>query len=88
MNTVTFVGILASILIAIYLLPQLVKLIREKNAGNISMLMLLILIAGQVLWIWYGILKKDWIIISSNIFSALVNLLIIFFSLRYKQKRS
>lgn len=87
MNTEDLVGILASLLIALYLLPQLVKLIREKSGENISMLMLFTLIAGQLMWIWYGALKQDLIIITSNIFSALVNLLIIFLSLKYKRKK-
>lgn len=87
MNTEDVVGIFASLLIALYLLPQLVKLMREKSGENISMLMLFTLIAGQLMWIWYGSLKQDRIIVTSNIFSALVNLLIIFLSLKYKRKK-
>ena len=82
------IGILASIFITLSLLPQLVKLLRKKYAGDISMLMLFILLAGQIFWVWYGVLKKDWIIIISNSIAAGINLLVIFFSLRYKHKRS
>jgi MtN3 and saliva related transmembrane protein len=69
MNFITIIGILASVCTAISLVPQLVKLLKEKKAENISLLMLAVLFAGVGLWIYYGILKKDFIIIVSNSFS-------------------
>jgi len=80
------IGIGASIFTAISLLPQLIKLIKEKKAENISMVMLMILFLGLCSWIYYGILKKDWIIIISNIFSLVINGLIIFFMFKYSKK--
>ena len=84
MSYTGFVGIAAGVCTAISLLPQLIKIVREKKADNISWFMLFILIAGLALWIWYGILKKDLPIIITNSFSLLVNLLIIYFTAKYK----
>ena len=78
-----YVGIGAGILTSVSMLPQLFKIIKEKRAENISYLMLFILLAGIGGWVWYGILKSDYPIIVTNCFSFLVNLVIIFFSVKY-----
>jgi MtN3 and saliva related transmembrane protein len=80
------VGIAASILTAISLMPQLIKLLREKKAENVSLGMLAILFAGLGLWTYYGFLKKDWIIIIANAFSLIVNITLAVFTIKYKQK--
>lgn len=56
------------------MIPQLVKVIREKDVEDISLLMLLVLVSGLSLWVWYGIVKEEWPIILSNSFAALVNI--------------
>jgi len=80
------IGIIAGICTGISLLPQLTKIIREKKADDISWFMLFILLGGLAGWVWYGILKEDYPIIITNLFSFLVNVGIIFFSLRYKKE--
>jgi MtN3 and saliva related transmembrane protein len=83
-----YVGIAAGICTGISLLPQLIKIIKEKKAESISFFMLLILLAGVGGWIWYGVLKKDYPIIITNSFSFIINLLIIGFSMKYKKQSS
>jgi MtN3 and saliva related transmembrane protein len=80
-----YIGIIAGICTCISLLPQLVKIIREKKAENISYLMLFILLIGVGGWIWYGFLKDDLPIIVTNCASFVINLLVIVFTFRYKQ---
>ena len=81
-----YVGIGAGIFTAISLLPQLIKIIKEKKADDISFVMLFVLLAGLAGWIWYGLLQSDYPIIVTNIFSFTVNLLVIGFSIKYKKK--
>ena len=78
----TIIGIAASACTAASLIPQLTKVLKEKKAENISILMLLVLFVGLGLWIYYGILKKDLII--SNSFSFIINVLLVIFALKYK----
>lgn len=85
MKFITIVGIVASLFTAISMTPQLIKLFREKKAESVSILMLLVLFSGLCLWIWYGSLINDWIIIISNSLSALINALTIFLTIRYKR---
>lgn len=87
MTAESYIGIAAGICTAISLLPQLIKIIREKKADNISWFMLFILLTGLGLWVWYGILKKDYPIILTNSFSFLVNTLVIYFTGRYKKRK-
>ena len=79
------VGIGAGICTSVSLLPQLVKIIKEKKAENISLLTFVVLLIGLGGWIAYGIMKDDMPIIITNCFSFLVNSMIIFFSMKYKQ---
>ncbi len=80
------IGIVAGICTAVSLLPQLIKIIKEKKAEDISYFMLLILLTGLAGWVWYGVVKKDYPIIFTNSFSFLVNAAVIFFTFRYKKK--
>ncbi len=80
------IGIVAGCFTAIAMIPQLIKIIREKKAGQISLVMISILITGLSFWVWYGIMQNDYPVIITNAFSIVVNLLIVFFSLRYKNK--
>jgi MtN3 and saliva related transmembrane protein len=86
MNIVTVIGISASVCTAASLIPQLIKVLKEKKAENISLWMLVVLFVGLGLWVLYGILKDDIIIIVSNSVSFIVNLLLAFFAIKYKSK--
>jgi MtN3 and saliva related transmembrane protein len=82
-----YIGVIAGILTAISMLPQLIKIIREKKTEDISFVMLFILLAGIAAWVFYGILKVDYPIIVTNSFSFLVNTMVIIFSLIYRKKQ-
>ena len=79
------IGLTAGVFTATSLFPQLVKIIKEKKAEDISVPMLLILMTGLSLWIYYGTLIKDLPLILTNSFSLCFNLLIIFFKWKYKK---
>lgn len=85
MNFITIIGIVASLFTALSLLPQLVKVIKEKKAEDISYSMLIILFAGLALWIYYGILKEDLILIAANSISIVINATLTFFAFKYKE---
>jgi len=86
MNIETVTGICASAFTAVSLIPQLIKVLKEKKAGDVSLWMLLVLFVGLGLWVYYGILKADMIIIASNVFSFIINALLAFFAIKYKKK--
>lgn len=79
-------GLIAGGLTSIAMMPQLIKVLKEKNAEDISVVMLLVLICGLSLWVWYGILKDELPIILSNGFSILVNLTLLISCFIFKKK--
>jgi len=85
MNT-ELLGLIAGAITSIAMLPQLIKVIKEKNAEDISVVMLLVLITGLSLWVWYGILQDELPIILSNGFSVLVNLTLLICCIIFKKK--
>jgi MtN3 and saliva related transmembrane protein len=85
-NYSQYVGIAAGILTGVSLLPQLIKIIKEKKANSISIGMLAVLLAGLCGWIVYGILKKDHPIIVTNSFSLLTNIIIVVLTAKYKDR--
>ena len=78
------VGITAGVFTGASMLPQVVKMYKEKKASQVSVVMILILIVGLSLWTWYGFLKKDWPIIITNLFSLTVNIIMIILRYRYR----
>lgn len=85
MTITTWIGLGASICTGISLLPQLIKIYKEQKAADISYPMLVILMAGLILWVWYGVKKDDWIIIIANSVSAFINLSIFLLNHKYKK---
>ena len=86
-NIVFITGIAAGILTAASMMPQVIKTIKTKKADNVSALMLIILISGIILWIIYGIIKKDLPIICTNCFSLLVNIIMLFLRWKFGGKK-
>jgi MtN3 and saliva related transmembrane protein len=87
MQVETWIGVGASICTGIAMLPQLIKIYKEKKPADISFLMMAILMAGLLLWIWYGIKKSDWIIIISNAASFIINCSIVVLNLLYRERK-
>ncbi|GAA4159118.1 SemiSWEET transporter [Chryseobacterium ginsenosidimutans] len=79
-------GIIAGVLTSVSMIPQLVKVLKEKNADELSWIMLLILISGLSLWVWYGFVKDELPIILSNSFAVLVNSILLICYIIYKKK--
>ncbi len=60
------IGLVAAACIAGAYFPQLWKSWRTKRTDDLSLVMLLILFSGVGLWVVYGIIRRDWVIIAGN----------------------
>lgn len=83
-----FIGSAAGILTAVSMLPQLIKMVKNKKAEDVSIGMLVVLIAGICLWVYYGALKKDSPVLITNCFSLIVNITLLICSFIYKDKKT
>lgn len=79
------IGIIAGIFTSASLLPQLIKIIKEKKVEELSIGMFASLMVGLLLWIYYGILRKDMPLIVTNGFSVFLNFFILFFRFKYRR---
>ncbi len=85
MDIDTIVGTVAAILTTGCHIPQLKKCWETGSAGDLSLKMLLTLAGGIALWIGYGILKDDLVIVGANVVSLALVLAILRFRLREPQ---
>lgn len=82
----TIIGTIAGILTSVSMIPQLIKVLKEKDVENLSWGMIAVLLTGVSLWVVYGIMKDELPIILSNGFSVLVNTTLLIYYFRYKNK--
>ncbi|ACY48888.1 SemiSWEET family sugar transporter [Rhodothermus marinus] len=60
------IGLIAATLTTLAFLPQVVRTWRRRSADDLSAGTFLLLFTGIVLWLLYGILRRDPIIILAN----------------------
>ncbi|SFN41215.1 MtN3 and saliva related transmembrane protein [Paenimyroides ummariense] len=82
----TIIGTIAGILTSVSMIPQLIKVLKEKDVENLSWGMIAVLLTGVSLWVVYGIMKDELPIVLSNGFSVLVNTTLLIYYFRYKNK--
>ena len=83
MNWTQTIGLAAGVLTASSLIPQVIKTLKEKKAEDVSLVMLIILMSGIILWIVYGVKREDLPIIATNSFSLLVNITMVILRIKY-----
>ena len=83
MEFVDVLGYVAGLLTTLTFLPQVIKTVKEKSAKDVSLNMFLIAATNQVLWVIYGVLKKDLVIIMTNVLILVLSLTMIFLKLKF-----
>ncbi|MEO5563586.1 MAG: SemiSWEET transporter [Chitinophagaceae bacterium] len=81
---IDILGYSAGVVTAVTFLPQVIKTWKEKSAKDISLMMFVIAIVNEIMWIAYGILLNNWIIILTNSILMVMASIIIYFKLNYK----
>jgi MtN3 and saliva related transmembrane protein len=78
----TLIGILAAFLTTASYVPQLKKCWNTGSAEDLSLRMFAILAAGIALWLVYGFMQNDLVIVFANGISLLLLANILYFKLR------
>ncbi|OIO42009.1 hypothetical protein AUJ10_00030 [Candidatus Pacearchaeota archaeon CG1_02_31_27] len=79
------IGFAAGFLIAVSMIPQVIKSYKTKSVEDISPLMLFVIGIGTALWVIYGILITSFPIIAMDGFGFLVNLILIYMKIVYRK---
>lgn len=83
MSIADIIGYTAGAITSLTFLPQVIKTWKEKSAKDVSLLMFIIAALNEVLWIVYGILLNNWVIIATNVVVLSMSLCMIYLKLRY-----
>ncbi|HLF45578.1 MAG TPA: SemiSWEET family transporter [Chitinophagaceae bacterium] len=85
MDWINVVGYTAGTLSAITFLPQVIKTWKMKAAGELSFGMILLVTGSVSMWICYGLLLKNNVIIITNSVVFILSLFLIYFKMNYKE---
>lgn len=76
---IEIIGTIATILIVVAYIPQLLEVIKNNHAKNVNGKMFIILITSNILWIIYGIGISAFSIILCNGFNLIQSSIIIYY---------
>jgi MtN3 and saliva related transmembrane protein len=82
----TIIGLCAAVCTTVSYIPQLKKCWDTGESDDLSLRMLLVLTTGIALWIIYGVLIADFVIIIANSVSLLFLLGLLYFKIRPRKK--
>ena len=66
MSIETLIGTVAAVGMTACWLPQVIKTIRTRSASDFSWLYLSMLIIGVALWVVYGVMRRDAVVLGAN----------------------
>ncbi len=69
MDYVIILGLMAGALTTGSTIPQILKILKTRSSGDISTLFFAFMATGMLLWLIYGVLRSDVIIILWNALS-------------------
>jgi MtN3 and saliva related transmembrane protein len=80
-----FLGLLAGLLTTLGFVPQIIKSVRTKRMGEVSLLMPLLLSVGIFLWLLYGLTQRDLAIVLWNAVALCLNLALVGLKMYYRE---
>jgi MtN3 and saliva related transmembrane protein len=81
-NLIPWIGACAALLTSLSYIPQVQKAWPRGSASDLSLKMLVALTTGLVLWIGYGLLRGDWVIVAANGVGATLSASVLAFKIR------
>lgn len=78
------IGYCAAFCTSISFLPQVLKIIKTKDTSGISLYMYLIFFIGVLLWLIYGLLIKDAVVIIANLVTLILSGIVLVLKIREK----
>ena len=83
------IGTVAGILVLSSFIPQLIKAYKTKKMSDVSIHLMILIASGMFLWVIYGLIRSDPVIIGTNATGFALNITLLVMKLRYdKMQRS
>jgi MtN3 and saliva related transmembrane protein len=83
----TAVGLTAALLSSLSYIPQVKKVWSGQPTDDLSSRTLIALTSGLLLWVVYGAIKADWIIILANLAGTSLTGFVLYYKLRERDRR-
>ena len=77
------IGIIAGILVMSSSIPQIMKAYKTKKMSDVSIHLMSLIASGMFLWVIYGLIRSDPVIIGTNAAGLALNLSLLVMKLRY-----
>lgn len=77
------VGVIAGILVMSSSIPQIMKSYKTKKMSDVSIYLMSLIASGLFLWIIYGLIRSDPVIIGTNAAGLGLNIALLIMKLRY-----
>ena len=84
-TTMAVIGILAGILILSGWVPQIVRGYKTKRLNDVSPYLMILIFAGAVLWLIYGIALDDVYIMGVNLAAMVLTMIVLSMKLKYER---
>jgi len=84
--TADTLGYAAGALTAFTFLPQVVKTWKEKSAKDVSLYMFVIAFVNEIMWLIYGAMIDNWVIILTNAIMIVMSGIMILLKLKYNHQ--
>jgi MtN3 and saliva related transmembrane protein len=82
------IGYLGSLLSCITFIPQVYQSWKSKSVGDLSFLMILIVITSTLVWLVYGYFVKSGPVLMANTIVFLLSVTLLYFKLTFKKPNS
>ena len=80
------IGIIAGILVLSSFIPQLHKAYKTRRMSDVSIYLMGLIASGMLLWVVYGIIRRDPVIIGTNAAGFVLNIILMILKLRYDKE--
>jgi MtN3 and saliva related transmembrane protein len=87
-DLVVWIGTIAGILVLLSFIPQIIKAYKTKKMFDVSSYLMTLIAGGMFLWVVYGVIKSDPVIIGTNATGFALNVTLLVMKLKYDKLQS
>jgi MtN3 and saliva related transmembrane protein len=86
LSAADLVGTAAAVCSMTSFVPQIIKIMRERDASSVSLRMYAVTVTGFSLWIAYGIMTHAWPVMGANSVCLVLSATILLLKWRFRER--